>query len=429
LAAAAAPASRAALTALAVLTGINLLNYLDRYLVPPLVPDLERAMGISHVQAGWLWPAFMVVYMVAAPVFGAWGDRGSRTRPIAIGVALWSVATVLSGLARSYPQLFASRALVGIGEAAYAAIAPALLADHFARSARGRVYAVLNMAIPVGAALGYVLGGLIGHHYGWRAAFLLCGAPGMLLAALVLALPDPPRGLQDEPARPSVLPARPGVLPAGAGAAATAIGVYMSLLRRTPYLLLVLGYAAYTFGLGGLGFWMPTFLEQVRGIPADAATTGFGAIVIVTGFVGTLLGGWLGDHCLRRSPQGYLWFSAATTLLAAPVAVLALRSPVAGIYYPAIVVAELLLFMSTGPINAAITNIVSPLERASAMALSIFTIHLLGDVPSPPLIGHLATTASLGEAVLVVPVALAAGGLIWLLSARADARLSLPTAR
>ncbi|HVN45469.1 MAG TPA: MFS transporter [Steroidobacteraceae bacterium] len=429
MAAAAAPASRAALTALAVLTGINLLNYLDRYLVPPLVPDLERAMGISHVQAGWLWPAFMVVYMVAAPVFGAWGDRGSRTRPIAIGVALWSVATVLSGLARSYPQLFASRALVGIGEAAYAAIAPALLADHFARSARGRVYAVLNMAIPVGAALGYVLGGLIGHHYGWRAAFLLCGAPGMLLAALVLALPDPPRGLQDEPARPSVLPARPGVLPAGAGAAATAIGVYMSLLRRTPYLLLVLGYAAYTFGLGGLGFWMPTFLEQVRGIPADAATTGFGAIVIVTGFVGTLLGGWLGDHCLRRSPQGYLWFSAATTLLAAPVAVLALRSPVAGIYYPAIVVAELLLFMSTGPINAAITNIVSPLERASAMALSIFTIHLLGDVPSPPLIGHLATTASLGEAVLVVPVALAAGGLIWLLSARADARLSLPTAR
>ena len=429
MAAAAAPASRAALTALAVLTGINLLNYLDRYLVPPLVPDLERAMGISHVQAGWLWPAFMVVYMVAAPVFGAWGDRGSRTRPIAIGVALWSVATVLSGLARSYPQLFASRALVGIGEAAYAAIAPALLADHFARSARGRVYAVLNMAIPVGAALGYVLGGLIGHHYGWRAAFLLCGAPGMLLAALVLALPDPPRGLQDEPARPSVLPARPGVLPAGAGAAATAIGVYMSLLRRTPYLLLVLGYAAYTFGLGGLGFWMPTFLEQVRGIPADAATTGFGAIVIVTGFVGTLLGGWLGDHCLRRSPQGYLWFSAATTLLAAPVAVLALRSPVAGIYYPAIVVAELLLFMSTGPINAAITNIVSPFERASAMALSIFTIHLLGDVPSPPLIGHLATTASLGEAVLVVPVALAAGGLIWLLSARADARLSLPTAR
>ncbi|MBV8404038.1 MAG: MFS transporter [Gammaproteobacteria bacterium] len=417
--AAVASASRPALVALGVLTTINLLNYLDRYLVPPLVPDLEQAMGISHGQAGWLWPAFMVVYMVTAPVFGAWGDRGSRTRPIAIGVAIWSLATVLSGLARNYPQLFASRALVGIGEAAYAAIAPAMLADHFAIGARGRVYAVLNMAIPVGAALGYVLGGLIGHHYGWRAAFFLCGAPGMLLAALVWALPDPPRGQRDDPAS---IPARPAA--AAGGAVAAALQVYADLLRRRPYRLLVLGYAAYTFGLGGLGFWMPTFLEQVRGIPPDAATTGFGAIVIVTGFSGTLVGGWLGDFWLRRSRQGYLWFSAVTTLLAAPVAVIALRSPAPGIYYPAIVIAELLLFMSTGPINAAITNIVSPLERASAMALSIFTIHLLGDVPSPPLIGHLAGSGSLGEAVLMVPVALAIGGVIWLLCARAAARVT-----
>jgi len=406
-----------------VLTTINLLNYLDRYLVPPLVPDLERALGISHTQAGWLWPAFMVVYMIAAPVFGAWGDRGSRTRPIAIGVAIWSLATVLSGLARNYPQLFATRALVGIGEAAYAAIAPALLADYFPASTRGRVYAVLNMALPVGAALGYVLGGLIGHHYGWRDAFLLCGAPGMLLAAVMLALPDPPRGAQDPPATTQARGDH-----AGAGGISSAVRVYLSLVGRPPYLLLVLGFAAYTFGLGGLGFWMPTFLEEVRGVPADEATTGFGAIVIVTGFLGTLAGGWLGDYCLRRSRQGYLWFSAVTTLAAAPVALLALTSPAPRIYYPAIVIAELLCFMSTGPINAAIANIVSPLERASAMALSIFAIHLLGDVPSPPLIGHLAVTGSLGRAVLLVPLALAIGGAIWLLSARADRRVTQPVA-
>ena len=419
----AAPASRRALIALGVLTAINLLNYLDRYLVPPLVPELERAMGISHAQAGWLWPAFMVVYMVAAPVFGAWGDRGSRTRPIALGVAIWSLATVLSGLARTYPQLYASRALVGIGEAAYAAIAPALLADYFPLSARGRVYAVLNMAIPVGAALGYVLGGSIGHHFGWRAAFYLCGAPGMLLAAVILALPDPPRGAQDDPAtvRASERPAA-----AATGGAQQALGVYLSLLRRTPYLLLILGYAAYTFGLGGLGFWMPTFLQEVRGVSADASTTSFGTIVIVTGFLGTLAGGWLGDYFLRRSRQGYLWFSAVITLAAVPVAVLALVAPSPGTYYPAIVVAELLLFMSTGPVNAAIINMVSPLERASAMALSIFTIHLLGDVPSPPLIGHLAVTGSLGGAVLIVPVALSIGGVIWLFSARAEGRATRP---
>jgi sugar phosphate permease len=186
-------------------------------------------------------------------------------------------------------------------------------------------------------------------------------------------------------------------------------------------MLIVLGYAAYTFGLGGLGFWMPVFLERVRGVAPQAATRDFGMVVVVTGIVGTLVGGWLGDYCLRRSRQGYLWFSGVVTLAAAPCALVALTAPAPLHYYPAIVVAELLLFMSTGPINAAIANIVSPLERASAMALSMFTIHLLGDVPSPPLIGHLSDASSLGRAVLIVPVAVAVGGIVWLWSARAAA--------
>ncbi|HEX4618410.1 MAG TPA: MFS transporter [Steroidobacteraceae bacterium] len=410
----AAPLPRAANRALIILSAINLLNYLDRYLVPPLVPQLKDAMSLSDGQVGWLWPAFMLVYMLVAPAFGAWGDRGSRRRPMALGIFIWSLATALSGLARSYPQLLAARALVGIGEAAYVAIAPALLADCFPLSARGRVYAVLNMAIPVGAAFGYVLGGAIGEHAGWRAAFFLCGAPGALLAAAVLAIPDPPRGVQDAPQA-----ARAG--PESAPGVRGALQVYLSLLRRGPYMLVVLGYAAYTFGLGGLGFWMPVFLERVRGVAPVAATRYFGLVVVATGIVGTLVGGWLGDYCLRRSRQGYLWFSGIVTLAAAPFALIALTAPAPLEYYPAIVVAEVLLFMSTGPVNAAIANIVSPLERASALALSMFVIHLLGDVPSPPLIGHLSDASSLGRAVLIVPVAILIGGFVWLWSARAAA--------
>lgn len=407
-----AKVARSAYLALGVLTAINLVNYVDRYLVPPLVPDLEHAMGMSHEQAGWLWPAFMIVYMLTAPIFGAWGDRGSRTRPIAIGVLIWGIATLLTGLARNYAHLFAARALVGVGEAAYVAIAPALLADLFPVAARGRVFAVLNGAIPVGAALGYILGGLIGQHYGWRAAFFVCGVPGIALAAAVLWIKDPPRGAQEGGA---------GAAPAATQVSGVkgALEVYFSLLRRLPYMLLVLGYAAYTFGLGGLGFWMPTFLEKVRGIPAAEATTGFGIIVVVTGVIGTIAGGWLGDYCLKRSRAGYLWFSGAVTLLAAPVALLALMAPQRHLYYPAVVAAELLLFMSTGPINAEIANMVSPLERASAIALSMFAIHLLGDVPSPPLIGHLSDVGSLAHAVLIVPVTIGIGGVIWLLCARA----------
>jgi predicted MFS family arabinose efflux permease len=380
--------------------------------VSAIVPDLKSAMSLTDTELGGLMSAFLLVYIIAAPAFGSWGDRGSRTRPIALGVFLWSLATALSGLAQNYPQLLAGRTLVGIGEAAYVAIAPALLADCFAAQGRGRVYAVLNMAIPVGAALGYIVGGLVSAHWGWRAAFFVAGVPGMLLAALVLWLPDPPRGSYDGPRQPE----------APAAATASPLAIYLGLLKRWPYVVVVLGYAAYTFGLGGLAFWMPTFLERVRHVSPAAATTGFGAIVLVTGFVGTFAGGWLGDHLLRFSRQAYLWFSGTLTLLAVPCALLALLAPSPAVYYPAIVGAQLLLFMSTGPINAAIVNIAGPLERASAIALSMFAIHLLGDVPSPALIGRVSHLRSLGEATLIVPVAFAVAGVIWLISARVNAR-------
>jgi MFS family permease len=416
--------------ALSVLTLINLLNYLDRYVVSAIVPELKGSeMGLSDLQIGSLMTAFMLVYMVAAPAFGVLGDRGSRTRPIAVGVFLWSLATVLSGFAGNYAHLLGARTLVGIGEAAYVTIAPALLADCFSRAQRGRVLSVFNMAIPVGAALGYIVGGLVSHHYGWRAAFFVAGAPGLLLAAWVLRLPDPPRGSQDEPeenetsgavhtgaAKGSA--AQPSPASRTAGAAPNPVAVYWSLLRRAPYMLVVLGYAAYTFAVGGLAFWMPTFLERVHGIPVAQATTGFGAIVVVTGFVGTFAGGWLGDYWLRFSQQAYQWMSGWITLLAVPFAFVALTASAPSVYYPAIVVAELLLFMSTGPVNSAIINLVSPMERASALALSMFTIHLLGDVTSPSLIGALSDASSLGKAVLVVPAAVTVSGIVWLVSAK-----------
>jgi MFS family permease len=430
--------------ALSVLTLINLLNYLDRYVVSGIVPDLKAPpLGLSDSQIGLLTTAFMLVYMVAAPVFGALGDRGSRTRPIAIGVFLWSLATIVSGFAGTYAHLLGARAIVGIGEAAYVSIAPALLADAFSRAQRGRVLSVFNMAIPVGAALGYIVGGLMSHHFSWRAAFFVAGAPGLLLAVFVLRLKDPPRGSQDESeegedthaagrkgngvTRPaaashgdSVTASNAGT--SGGGAARSAVTVYVDLLKRAPYLLVVLGYAAYTFALGGLAVWMPNFLERVHNIPAVQATTSFGAIVVVTGFLGTFAGGWLGDYWQKSSRQAYLWMSGWVTLAAAPLTFVALTAASPSVYYPAIIVAELLLFMSTGPINSAIANLVSPTERASAFALSMFVIHLLGDVPSPTLIGWLSDVSSLGKAVLIVPVAIIIGGIVWLFSARVSRR-------
>src|SRR2546427_8406910 len=183
--------------------------------------------------------------------------------------------------------------------------------------------------------------------------------------------------------------------------------------RNRPYVLTVLGYAAYTFAIGALAFWTPSFLERARGIPKAQATVQFGAIVVVTGFIGTYAGGWIGDYFLRASRQAYLWVSGGVTLVAAPLTLVALAAPQPAVYWTAIVAAELCLFASTGPINSVIVNVVAPHMRATAVALSIFTIHLLGDVPSPSLVGALSDARSLGEAVLIIPMAVLVGGIVW----------------
>ena len=410
-----------AVAALAILTFINLLNYLDRFIVSALAESLKHSsLALSDFKLGTLATGFVLVYMVAAPVFGALGDRRARPRLIAFGVACWSFATALSGLATSYATLLAARAAVGIGEAAYGTIAPSLLADFFPKSRRGRVMAVFFCAIPVGSALGFIVGGLVDAHFGWRMAFFVAGVPGLALAAVTVMMRDPPRGGEDAGKAP-----RPA---AQQDTRADLQATYARLARNSPYVLTVLGYAAYTFAVGGLGFWMPAFLERVRGMSRQEATVSFGEIVVITGFIGTFVGGWLGDFFSKYSRQAFLWVSAVATLIAAPFAWAALATGSSTLYLAAMVAAQLFLFVSTGPVNAAIINLASPAERATAIAVSIFTIHVLGDVLSPPLIGALSDAASLQQAVMVVPVAVLAAGLLWCWAARAGGRAPQPQA-
>jgi MFS family permease len=405
---------------LAVLAFINLFSYLDRYVVSGVLESLKNAgLGLSDTNLGSLMSGFLVVYTLLAPVFGALGDRRSRPRLIAIGVACWSFATALSGFAVNFLTLFAARAAVGVGEAAYVTIAPSLLSDYFPIRLRGRVMAIFFCAIPVGSALGYVVGGLVDKSYGWRAAFFVAGAPGLVLAALCLFLRDPPRGAQDGEA---------AAAPEAAAPPATRRSIsretwltYGRLLRNKPFALTVLGYAAYTFAVGGLAYWMPAFLERVRGISRSEATVSFGTIVVVTGFVGTFIGGWMGDYFARRSRQAHLYLSAVATLIAAPFVWMALTTSSHSLYQFYMVTAQLCLFLSTGPINAAIVNLVIASERATAIALSVFAIHLLGDALSPFMVGALSDLFTLGQAVRILPVAVLIGGFVWIWAARAQA--------
>ena len=395
--------SRAAWLGLVVLTAVNLFNYLDRYILAAVVESLKDSeLALTDSQAGSLMTGFVIVYMMASPAFGTLGDRGNRTKLVALGVAIWSVATAAGGLAGSFIALFLARAAVGVGEAAYGTIAPAMLADYFPKRLRGRVFSVFFCAIPVGAALGYILGGLMDQAFGWRAAFFIAGLPGLALAGLVLLLKDPPRGANDAPSKAEARSTDGSTWRA-----------YLAMMRNRTYALTVLGYGAYTFALGGLAFWMPAFLERVRGVPKEDATVQFGIIVVITGLVGTGIGGWLGDYLLRWTKSAYLWVSGVATLLAVPFGFMALMAETPAVYMTGIVMAEVLLFVSTGPVNSAIVNAVAPDRRATAVALSIFVMHILGDVPSPPLIGMISDQSSLATGVLVVPVAVLVAGLIW----------------
>jgi len=416
----------AASVGLAILSFINLFNYLDRFVVSALVESLKHSeLALSDSELGSLQSGFLIVFTLVAPIFGALGDRRSRPRLIAFGVGCWSVATALSAFVGSFAALFAARASVGIGEAAYVTIAPSLLSDYYPRSQRGRVMAIFFCAIPVGSALGYVVGGLIDVHFGWRMAFFVAGVPGVILAVLCLRLRDPPRGSQDTDSPPDRHSRADGQLPANGQnrPPPPATGAtYLQLLRNKPYVLTILGYAAYTFALGGLAFWIPAFLERIRGIPRADATVSFGAIVVVTGFIGTFAGGWLGDYCAKYSRQAYLWISAIATLIAAPFAWVALTAASSTLYFVCMVIAQLLMFLSTGPINASIVNLVLPIQRASANALGVFAIHLLGDAVSPYLIGKVSDVSSLLQAVKIVPAAILVSACIWGWGARAQAR-------
>jgi MFS family permease len=395
------PTRRAARWALAILTLINLLNYIDRYVVPAVFESLRAStLQLSDTQLGLLMSGFLVVYTFTAPLFGRLGDIGRRPRVLAAGVALWSAATALAGAAWSYASLLAARATVGIGEAAYGTVGPSLLADYFPERTRGRAFAIFFTAIPVGAALGYMIGGFVDQHWGWRRAFFVAGVPGLLLAVLVGRLREPPRGASDDE-------------PAAATPPSSATVAYQQLAENRIYALTVIGYAAYTFALGGIATWMTPFLQRVRGLPVSVATVRFGGIVVLTGLVGTYAGGWLGDVLQKHTRQGYLWLSGVATLLAAPLFYLALASPLPPVYWGAMIGAELLMFASTGPINSVIVNVVAPGIRATAVAVSIFMIHVLGDVPSPFLVGWISDRRSLELAVLILPAAALVGGMVW----------------
>lgn len=408
-------APRGAAFAVWVLTAINLLNYIDRWMPAAIKELFKKDLRLTDAQTSLPLTAFVVVYMLASPVFGALEGRFARKGLIALGVLLWSLATGLAGLAAGFASFLLLRSLVGIGEAAYGTLSPPLLADFYPAERRNRILTLFYVAIPVGSALGFALGGILGTRFGWRYAFMACGFPGLLCGLLVLLIREPPRGAQDHAAEKTAgPPAWPEAL--------------RSLARNREYLFAVAGYTAVTFAAGAMGDWFPAFLSRFRGLSIAEAGVLVSAVTVLGGLGGTVLGGALADALRGRTRNPYFCLSAVSMVAATGFTVLALllRGRVA--LSACMFLAQLFLWFYNGPINATLVNCVPGRLRARAFSLSILSIHLLGDAVSPSIVGLISDRAGdLRAGLLLIPIMLGVGTLIWaaawrLLPAPADAR-------
>ncbi|MBA3503985.1 MAG: MFS transporter [Deltaproteobacteria bacterium] len=419
---------------LALLTGLNFINYLDRFILAAVLPRVQADLGLSNFEGGLLATVFLLGYFVTSPLFGILGDRMPRKYLIAAGVFTWSVATVFSGMSNSLATLIIARAFVGIGEASYATLAPTIIDDIAPPNQKGRYLAIFFVAIPIGAASGYLLGGYVQKAWGWREAFFIGGGPGVVLALACLAIDEPKRKL-------------------AAAKDATMGAVMRTLSKIKQYRRAVFGYCAHTASIGAFAYWAPKFLSARFGDQFEApfaagvqvtvemiekrdqailssANFYFGIITVVGGALGTVIGGRMADRALRGLPtipadadethpanraaaNAQLFVCAVGVAIAFPLAAAAFLAPNYWMFFALAFVAEVGLFMSTAPINAILLRTAPAVMRASAMAVAIFAIHLFGDLWSPSLVGLFLDHLPLALAMMALPFGFAIATIVW----------------
>jgi MFS transporter, Spinster family, sphingosine-1-phosphate transporter len=385
--------------ALVLLTAMNFVNYLDRYILPAVQEQVKGEFRLTDDQIGSLTFWFFVAYVLSSPITGWLGDRFPRKPMIVVAGLGIAAMNFFTASVHDYWSLNLRHAALGVVEASFGIFAPALIADLYAEDRRNSALTVFNVAIPVGAALGYLVGGNIAASHGWRMAFIASAIPGAAVALLILFLMREPERVA---AKEKVHVDKSSVL---------------SLVRNRAYLGSILGYAAVTFSLGGISWWMPSFLHRMDGRDVGAAGTIMGAITVVCGLGGTVTGGWWAQRWSRRNEKALYLVPAISAALAVTPAVLCFFGP-RSLTLPMLGVAVFLIFLGTGPVNAATLNAVPANLRASAMAGQLFIIHVFGDLPSPKLIGWISDHTNLRVGLAATLVTLVIAAVIFFVGAR-----------
>jgi MFS transporter, Spinster family, sphingosine-1-phosphate transporter len=423
--------------ALAVLSLVNFLNYIDRQVLPAVAPLMieDKQLRLTHSELGYTEAALLLSFTVLAPIFGRLGDSRSRTKLMASAAVIWSVATAITGWVDHLPFLPPSvslhvpfiqftltmsgaamalcfaRAIVGVGESSYSTITPSLIADYFPPQRRATALGVFQAAIPMGFALGFVIGGLLASYYGWRMAFMIVGVPGILTAILVGRLREPVRGATDTPASKTALDeiAESPALTAKALAHEDAVESWWRtswrILTTRDWIISTAGYTALTFTLGAFATWATVLMTADKGMTPQNAAITLGLVTLLGGAAGTFGGGWLADRVAAKRRNAYFLVCAISTLVGIVPTLLALVSMDARIYLPSIFFAVMLLFISNAPFHAILINSVPVMVRATAVALNIVIIHTCGDAISRAVVGVISDSLKAGNLSTLATVA------------------------
>lgn len=441
--------------ALGILSLVNFLNYIDRQVLPAVAPVMlqDPQLKLTDAELGYMEAALLLSFTILAPIFGRLGDRYPRAKLMATAAVLWSIATAMTGLVESLPllpdslrlhipvvnvtlalsgialALCAVRACVGVGESAYSTITPSLIADYFPPHRRATALGVFQAAIPMGFALGFVIGGVLAHFFGWRVAFMIVGVPGLLTAVLVWRLREPRRGATDEPQTPhegvttgegtrdesaleDVVEAPAEVSRALAEEGPKELSLTGGLARiigSRDWLISTFAYTALTAALGAFATWATVVLVRDKGMSETRAAVTLGVVTLLAGATGTFGGGWIADRFAAKRHNAYFLVCAFGTLLGVfpTFFVLAADSPY--VFLPCTFLAVTLLFVSNAPFHAILLESVPVGVRAMAVALNIVIIHAFGDAISRALVGVLSDSLKRGNFAALSALASALG--------------------
>lgn len=360
--------------ALWVLFAINAMNFFDRQILGAVGEPIRKEFGLSDAALGALGTAFTLLYAFVGLPFGRLADRASRKTILSAGVFVWSLLTAASGLASNFWQIFLLRLGVGVGEASCAPAATSLIGDLFPADKRAKALSIFMLGLPVGVALSFAVSGVVAGRYGWRAAFLVAGIPGLLCAVAALLIREPERG---------------GSETHDVGTEKRAGSPYKLVLSSPTMLWLILSGALHNFNMYAIGAFITPFLMRYHG--ADIQTANFVSMIIygVLGAPGLLLGGVIGDAAMKRRKDGRMLVGTLAILLSVPFFLLAL-SRASGNFTGFLIlmgIACALMYFYYSTVYSTIQDVIEPGLRGTAMSVYFLAMYLLGASLGPYAIG------------------------------------------